>query len=199
MAKWCKQQCYFKWSSVERRSCPQPTLGTWRAQFSFHSVLRQVKGQTRPAALPWYPRVVPGADACLRVEEVDLALHCGALLCMLEEKVSWAPTLINRKCNDGLLNCAELTVSLRQVGGLVPRGSVLRGVAVASGVLPPDSLRLEATLLTGRVEPAVAAARSASGVGVRKRLFAEVAFKDRPNRHRQTDSVGFSLTRVWFD
>lgn len=37
-------------------------------------------------ALPWYPRVVPGADARLRVEEVHLALHRRALLCLSEEE-----------------------------------------------------------------------------------------------------------------
>lgn len=35
-----------------------------------------------PRAVPWYPRVVPGADARLRVEEVHLALHRRTLLCM---------------------------------------------------------------------------------------------------------------------
>lgn len=32
--------------------------------------------------IPWYPRVVPSADACLCVKEVHLALHCCSLLCL---------------------------------------------------------------------------------------------------------------------
>lgn len=43
----------------------------------------------------------------------------------------------------------QLTISLRQVRRLVPVRSVLRGVAVTSGILPSDSLRLKTALLTG--------------------------------------------------
>lgn len=34
------------------------------------------------AIVPRYPRVMPGADACLCVKEVHLALHCCSLLCL---------------------------------------------------------------------------------------------------------------------
>lgn len=37
--------------------------------------------ERRGGIIPRYPRVVPGADACLCVEEVHLALHCCSLLC----------------------------------------------------------------------------------------------------------------------
>lgn len=35
--------------------------------------------------LPWYPRVMPGADTCLCVKEVHLALHSCSLLCYNKE------------------------------------------------------------------------------------------------------------------
>lgn len=73
-----------------------------------------------------------------------------------------------------------LTVSLWQVRRLVPMRSVLRGVAMASRVLPSDSLCLKATLLTGRVKPTVPTPRRTSGVGVGQRLFTETSLKHRP-------------------
>lgn len=172
------------------RALSRPLLRTKRGSHSA-VCLDGLKVKRGLQALPGYPRVVPGADARLRVEEVDLALHCGALLCALEEESELSDDFDRSKCHDRLFETARLTVSLGQVWGLVPRGSVLRGVAVPSGVLPPDSLCLETTFLAGRVQPTVPTPCRAGGVRVGKRLFAKVAFKDRPGRHRRTDKQTF--------
>lgn len=63
--------------------------------------------------------------------------------------------------------------------------SVLRGVAMTSGVLPSDSLGLKTVLLTGRVEPTVPASRGTGGVGVGQRFFTETPLKHRPNTNTQ--------------
>lgn len=62
--------------------------------------------------------------------------------------------------------------------------SVLRGVAMTSGVLPSDSLGLKTALLTGRVEPTVPASRGTGGVGVGQRFFTETPLKHRPTHKR---------------
>lgn len=87
-----------------------------------------------------------------------------------------------------------LTISLWQVRRLVPMRSVLRGVAMASWVLPSDSLCLKTVILTGWVKPTVPTPCCTSRVGVRQRLFAETSLKDRPkHKHTQTHTVLISL------
>lgn len=78
----------------------------------------------------------------------------------------------------------ERTVSLWQIRRLMPVRSVLRGVAMTSGVRPSDSQSLQTALLTRWVQPAVPAARGAGGVGVGQRLFAEAALENRSEELR---------------
>lgn len=68
----------------------------------------------------------------------------------------------------------------------MPGGSVLRGVAVPSGVLPSDPLRLQMVLLNGRFQPAAPPPCSTGGVRVRQRLFAEAALKDGPKWRKRS-------------
>ena len=113
--------------------------------------------------------------------------------------------IVSRICK--LKKAVWLTISLWQVRWLVPVRSVLRGVAMASWILPSDSLRLKTTLLTGRVEPTVPAPCRASGVGVGQRLFTETSLKHRPihthtDTHRHTPiSPVFCFTGItwWFN
>lgn len=80
-----------------------------------------------------------------------------------------------------------LTISLWQVRRLVPLRSILRGVAMAPGVLPSNSLCLKTVLLAGRVKPTVPTPRCTSRVRIRKRLFTETSLKDGPKHtHRHT-------------
>lgn len=51
--------------------------------------------------IPWYPRVMPGAHTCLCVEEVDLTLHRGPLLCLDKQKDT------GDDCGDALRSAAR--------------------------------------------------------------------------------------------
>ena len=147
------------------------------------STARGRLGSADGGSVPRYPGVVPGADTCLRVEEVHLALHRRSLLYLDKIMQAFTGTLLTTREQQNLVGDSvrmklELTISLWQVGWLVAMRPVLGSVAVSSRVLPPASLNT--ALLIRRIQTTVSAPCSPGGVGVGQGLLAETSLKDRP-------------------
>ncbi len=96
-----------------------------------------------------------------------------------------------------IYNMLNLTVALREVGGLVSVWSVLGCVCMPSGILVSDALCLEPLLLIGRLKcMAVAPASGSCWIGVWHGLLHEAAerppgsrvFKDRPETYTYIQS-----------
>lgn len=94
-------------------------------------------------------------------------------------------------------NVLNLTVALREVGGLGSVWSVLGGVCMPSGILVSDALCLEPLLLIGRLKcTAVAPASGSCRICVRHGLLHEATerppgprvFKDRPETYTYIQS-----------
>lgn len=91
-------------------------------------------GQEECVNIPGYPGVVPGADTCLRVEEVHLALHRRPLLCLDTIRSFFRPSSIKREVEEQQNLPRDVCVK-NQTGTdrILPAGQVVGGREVCSG------------------------------------------------------------------